>query len=46
MDPREVMVYTIDRETPMSGLGKISAAEMKKLVQPLINEGIKIQIRG
>lgn len=46
LKPREVMVYTIDRETPMSGLGKISAAEMKKLVQPLINEGIKIQIRG
>ena len=44
--PREVMVYTIDRETPMSGLGKYTAAQMQELVQPLINEGFKIQIKG
>lgn len=44
--PREIMVYTIDRETPMAGLKKISADEMKNLVQPLIDEGYKIQIRG
>ena len=44
--PREVMVYTIDRETPMSGLGKYTAAQMQELVQPLIDEGFKIQIKG
>ena len=44
--PHEVMVYTIDRETPMSGLGKYTAAQMQELVQPLINEGFKIQIKG
>lgn len=44
--PREVMVYTIDRETPMKGLGKYSEAEMRSLVQPLIEEGYRIQIKG
>ena len=44
--PREVMVYTIDRETPMSGLKKYTAEEMRRLVQPLIDEGFNIQIKG
>ena len=45
LKPREVMVYTIDRPTPMEGLQKFSAAEMKTLVQPLLDEGFKIQIK-
>ena len=44
--PREIMVYTIDRETPMAGLQKYTAAEMRALVQPLIDEGYQIQIKG
>ena len=44
--PREVMVYTIDRETPMQGLRKYTAEEMRALVQPLLNEGFYIQIKG
>ena len=44
--PREVMVYTIDRETPQAGLRKYTAEEMRALVQPLIDEGYKIQIKG
>lgn len=44
--PREVMVYTIDRETPMKGLGKYTAVEMEALVRPLIDEGFVIQIKG
>ncbi|MBO4633973.1 MAG: radical SAM protein [Bacteroidales bacterium] len=44
--PREVMVYTIDRETPMQGLRKYTVEEMRTLVQPLINEGLTIQIKG
>ncbi len=44
--PREVMVYTIDRETPMQGLGKYTEAQMRALVQPLLDEGITIQIKG
>ena len=44
--PRGIMVYTIDRETPMAGLGKFTAEEMASLVQPLIDEGFNIQIKG
>lgn len=44
--PREVMVYTIDRETPMQGLRKYTAEEMRALVQPLTDEGYHIQIKG
>jgi len=43
--PREVMVYTIDRETPMQGLRKYTVEEMRALVQPLLDEGFKIQIK-
>ena len=44
--PREIMVYTIDRETPDKSLGKYTVEEMTALVQPLLDEGYKIQIRG
>lgn len=44
--PRDVMVYTIDRETPEKGLQKLSVEEMAALVKPLTDSGIQIQIRG
>jgi len=45
--PREWMVYTIDRPTPMQGLQKFSPQEMKALVQPVIDEGFtRVQIKG
>ena len=40
------MVYTIDRETPLAGLKKYTVEEMRSLVQPLINEGFVVQIKG
>ena len=46
LKPREVMVYTIDRPTPEEGLRKFTVDEMKNLVQPLIDEGFVIQIKG
>ena len=46
LHPREVMVYTVDRETPMKGIGKVSPEEMAAIVRPLVEEGFKIQIRG
>ena len=46
LKPREVMVYTLDREAPAEGLEKFTAEEMESLVRPLIEEGINIQIRG
>ena len=44
--PREVMVYTLDREAPKAGLKKFTMEEMAVLVKPLSDEGFKIQIRG
>ena len=46
LKPREVMVYTIDRETPEADLEKYTVEEMTEFVAPLIKEGFKIQIRG
>lgn len=46
LKPREVMVYTIDRETPDKSLGKYTVEEMRAMVAPLIDEGYRIQIRG
>lgn len=46
INPREIMVYTIDRETPDKSLGKYTIEEMKSFVAPLVDEGYKIQIRG
>ena len=46
LHPREIMVYTIDRETPDKSLGKYTVEEMTAFVQPLLDEGYKIQIRG
>lgn len=46
LKPREVMVYTIDRETPDKSLGKYSVEEMAEFVRPLVDEGFNVQIRG
>ena len=39
--PREVMIYTIDRETPVSSLQKASHEELDRIVDLLTKEGIK-----
>ncbi len=38
--PRQVMIYTIDRETPDPNLQKATPAELDRIVQLLENEGI------
>lgn len=44
--PREVMMYTIDRETPAKNLQKVTVEEMETIAAPLKEEGFNIQIRG
>lgn len=39
--PREVMIYTIDRETPQSGLLKATHEELDRIVAMLEDSGIK-----
>ena len=46
LHPRETMVYTIARETPMQGLKPYSESEMRSLVKPLIDEGFTLRING
>jgi hypothetical protein len=40
------MVYTIDRQTPDESLKKYTIEQMTTFVQPLLDEGFKIQIKG
>lgn len=44
--PREIMAYTIARPTPEQGLEKFSAEQIRALVQPLIDEGLRFNIQG
>lgn len=44
--PREIMVYTLDREAPADGLEKFTVAQMEDMVRLLLEEGFRIQIRG
>jgi hypothetical protein len=44
--PREVMLYTLDRKTPLSTLEKVSVEEMELAAAPLKEAGIKIRISG
>ncbi len=46
LKPREIMVYSLDRETPQKDLKAFTTEEMKEILIPLINEGYNIQIRG
>lgn len=46
LQPREIMVYTIDRPTPEDGLEAFGSARLKELVSPLTEEGFKIQVKG
>lgn len=46
LKPREVMMYTLDRETPAQNLAKVTVAQMEEIARPLIEKGIKVQIRG
>lgn len=46
LHPREVMAYTIDRPTPAQNLSKLSPDEMHSILQPLIDEGFQVQIKG
>ena len=39
--PRECMIYTIDRETPVKGLQKATKEELDNIVEKLQKEGIK-----
>lgn len=44
--PKEIMVYTIARETPQEGLSAFSADKMREMVKPLVEEGFTVKVFG
>lgn len=44
--PREIMIYTIDRETPASMLEKIDNDTLNSIARPLVEKGYNIIIAG
>lgn len=44
--PREVMIYTIDRETPSKTIEKISIEKLKEIGEKVNQLGIKINVAG
>lgn len=44
--PKEVMIYTIDRETPEKNLEKVSVEDLRKIASRVEALGIKVNIAG
>lgn len=45
-NPREVMIYTIDRETPEKNLEKVSVEKLKEIAKRIEELGIKVNVAG
>ncbi len=46
INPRQVMIYTIARDTPLSSLEKLSLDELNQIKAKLENEGFSVQVSG
>ena len=46
LKPRQIMMYTLDRDTPAKGLVKATIQEMKDIALPLVEEGFNITVNG
>lgn len=44
LQPEAIMIYVIDRKTPVSTLEKIEAEKMHAIAQPLIERGYKVSV--
>lgn len=44
LQPKQVMIYVIDRKTPMDGLEKLSREEMERIAAPLLAKGMDVVI--
>lgn len=42
--PEKIMIYVIDRATPVEGLHKISPEQMHAIAQPLLDEGFDVSV--
>lgn len=43
MSPKQIMIYSIDRETPYKELEKVSHEELEKIAEPLRKDGFDVQ---
>ena len=46
INPLQVMIYTIDRDTPAAGLEKVNIEELKQIASRVESIGIKVQVSG
>ena len=46
INPREVMLYSIDRKTPAENLEKVSKEELERIAQRFRDSGIKVQVNA
>ena len=46
VNPQQVMIYTIDRNTPFDGLQKVPVAELRKIASRIEKHGIAVQVSG
>jgi nitrogen regulatory protein PII-like uncharacterized protein len=46
LQPREVMIYTIDRETAVKGLEKVSLERLQEIAQKVESIGVKTNVAG
>jgi wyosine [tRNA(Phe)-imidazoG37] synthetase (radical SAM superfamily) len=44
LHPKQVMIYVIDRATPLQTLEKIPAEQMQAIAKPLLDKGIEVII--
>jgi hypothetical protein len=42
LHPKQVMIYVIDRATPLQTLEKIPAEQMQAIAKPLLDKGIEV----
>ena len=42
LHPKQVMIYVIDRATPLQTLSKVPASEMEAIAEPLRQQGIDV----
>ena len=46
LKPREIMLYSVSRDTPVAGILKVPAEDLAKAAAPLVAEGFNIQINA
>jgi hypothetical protein len=44
--PKQVMIYSLDRETPYSGLCKVEKSELDSIAQLVRNVGFDVLVAG